>query len=261
MFPSFIVQLSQAMEEKSIIKYLIKHFTSINKFKLELEGHRLKNNHELLLFVLNRKSSSMLYDGNKWPELIESLVFQIISPKHLPSQLSFILRKVPMNMNANEISVSIQNEYREVVNAFKISNKFNQPTTFVRLDIKYLKVIEELLRKKYILLDDLRLAVTEYIAPMKVLICSKCFQIDHFMGTCKSTLDSCRSCGAGVMDLKSHKDSCNKKLCCIRCKGEHEANDVRCPEIKSYRTVLTKSLLSTVNIENHQQKNLSFQLP
>ncbi|CAF4864778.1 unnamed protein product [Rotaria sp. Silwood1] len=42
-----------------------------------------------------------------------------------------------------------------------------------------------------------------------------------------------------------------------QCKGSHDSNDVRCPDVKTYRAVLTKSLLAKTSTMNHQQNNQS----
>ncbi len=97
------------------------------------------------------------------------------------------------------------------------------------------------------------MAIIEYLAPAKVLVCTKCFKIGHFRSNCKSELEYCRICGVGVKDIKKHFETCDKKQCCIRCKDPHDSNDVRCPDIKSYRAMLTKSLLSTAGTTAHQQ--------
>jgi len=98
-----------------------------------------------------------------------------------------------------------------------------KPSTLVRLDIQNISVIYKLLGKKFIYYENLRLATTEYLSPAKVLVCTKCFEIGHFRSMCRSDLDHCRKCAAGVSNIKQHSESCNNKLCCSRCHGMHEA--------------------------------------
>jgi hypothetical protein len=59
----------------------------------------------------------------------------------------------------------------------------------------------------------------------------------------------------GVKDIIQHKETCEKKQSCVRCKGAHEANDVRCSDIMFYRSILTKSLLSSVSAINSHRSN------
>jgi hypothetical protein len=254
-FPPFIIKFKQVVDEKSIIKNISNHFSSNYKFDLNFAGHKLKEKCELLLFVNDRESFAMLFDDQKWPPTINAIMYEKIRPRHLPPQFSIILRNVPTDIDVNILLTNIQNDYSDVLSAHRISNKNNQLTTFVRVDINNVNVIDELLRKKFMFIDNMRLTVVEYLAPAKVLVCTKCYHIGHFRSTCKSTLEFCRTCGAGVADINQHKEICDKKQSCIRCKGPHEANDIRCPNIKSYRAILTKSLLSTAGAMNHQQHN------
>ncbi|CAF3554621.1 unnamed protein product [Rotaria socialis] len=141
--------------------------------------------------------------------------------------------------------------YPEVVNLFRLSNKNKRPATIVRLHIIRIKVIDDLLSKKHIYINNIRYPISEYLVPVKVLVCTKCFQIGHIRSTCRSSTEFCRICGTAINDLKEHKDKCNNKPKCIKCAGEHDSNDHRCPNIKTFRVILTKSLLNSAGSNNH----------
>ena len=243
-FPPFIIKFNQDMDEKVIINELVDHFKNAHKFELKLAGHRMRNKNDLFLFVADRQSFSMLYDKDKWPPSGKSADGEKIYPNHLPPQFSIVLRNVPVEVSTCVLLDSFKKEYPDVASIHRISNKALQPTPLVRVDINNTDNIDYLLKRKFIYLNNARYSIMEYIAPAKVLVCSKCFQIGHFRRACPSTLEVCRVCGINVKDIKQHKDMCDKKQCCTRCKGPHDSNDNRCPLIKSYRSVLTKSLLS-----------------
>ena len=78
------------------------------------------------------------------------------------------------------------------------------------------------------------------------------FKIGHFRSTCKNNMEYCRTRDVGVNDIKQHKETCDKQQCCIGCKWAHDSNNIRCPEIESYRAMLTKSILSSPNAIAHQ---------
>ncbi|CAF4011358.1 unnamed protein product, partial [Rotaria sp. Silwood1] len=252
-FPPFVIKFNQIVDEKTIIKFMVNDFLSDYKIDLNFAGHRLKNKNELLLFSANRETFIILFDEQKWPTTIESMNYEKIIPKHLPPQFSIVLRNVPVDIEINSLLTNIKIDYPDVLNAFRITGINKKPSTLVRLDIQNISVIDKLLGKKFIYYENLRLGTTEYLAPAKVLVCTKCFEIGHFRSTCRSDLDHCRKCGVGVSDIKQHLEKCTNKLCCVRCQGLHDANDVRCPSIKSYRSILTKSLLSTAAAPVHQQ--------
>ncbi|CAF4523514.1 unnamed protein product [Rotaria sp. Silwood2] len=254
-FPPFIVKFNQDVDEKCVIKFVSSYYSTNYDFDLKFAGHRLKGKRDLFLFANDRDTFLILFNEHNWPATIDSLTYEKIIPNHLPAQFSILLRSVPTDLDVRTLLTSIQNDYPDVISAFRISNRNKLPTTFVRLDIKNVNVINELLNKKFLYVNNIRFAITEYLAPAKVLICSKCFQVGHFRSSCKNPLDFCKFCGVGVNDLIQHKLNCDKKLSCLRCKGEHDANDMRCPIIKDYRSALTKSILNTVGVNNHPQQN------
>ncbi|CAF4471033.1 unnamed protein product [Rotaria socialis] len=151
------------------------------------------------------------------------------------------------NKDINLLLEDIKVMYPEVVNLFRLSNKNKRPATIVRLHIIRIKVIDDLLSKKHIYINNIRYPISEYLVPVKVLVCTKCFQIGHIRSTCRSSTEFCRICGTAINDLKEHKDKCNNKPKCIKCAGEHDSNDHRCPNIKTFRVILTKSLLNSAD--------------
>ncbi|CAF1279875.1 unnamed protein product [Didymodactylos carnosus] len=254
-FPPFIIKFNQNVAENVIIQDLVQYYRNINNIKIEFDGHRLKQKQELLLFVKNRESFAALFDEKTWPQTLGTFKFTRVVPKHLPPQFSIVLRNVPTDVNIDDLLRDIQVDYLDVINAFRIINKEKQPTTLVRLDISNPMIMNDLLSKKFIYANNVRYSLMEYMSPVKVLLCSKCFEIGHFRSSCTHQLDVCKTCGEEAADIQQHLLQCNKRQNCVRCKGDHESNDVRCPMIKSYRSALTKSLLTTTTSKNNNDQN------
>ncbi|CAF3047863.1 unnamed protein product [Rotaria sp. Silwood2] len=180
-FPPFILNFKQDVNEEVIIKYLVAYYSTNHDFQLNIAGHRLKQKRDLLIFVDDRESFTMLYDKQKWPATIESLDYDNKLPNHLPPQFSLILRNVPMDIDISLLLNHLKSDYPDVMSAGRIINKNKQSTTLVRIDINNVKIIDEL-------------------------------------------------------------------------RGPHDANDIRCPDIKSYRAVLTKSLLASAGTTTNQSQ-------
>ncbi|CAF5174007.1 unnamed protein product, partial [Rotaria sp. Silwood1] len=158
-FPPFIIKFQQDINESSILKYLTTHYSYNYNSNLNFAGHRLKFKRDLLLFVNDRESFSMLYDASKWPSTIESLNFEKILPNHLPHQFSLVLKNVPSDIEIDTLLTNIKSIYPDVMNAHRILNKNQHPTTLVRLDINNINVIDELVGKKFLSIDNLKLGV------------------------------------------------------------------------------------------------------
>ncbi|CAF4759391.1 unnamed protein product, partial [Rotaria sp. Silwood2] len=116
-FPPFIIKFKREINESSIIKYLSSHYYSNYDFHLNFAGHRLKQKRDLLLFVNDRESFSMLYDVVKWPASIETLDYEKILPNHLPPQFSLVLKNVPTYIKIDILCTDIKNIYPDVMSA------------------------------------------------------------------------------------------------------------------------------------------------
>lgn len=255
-FPPFILKFNQAVTEKIIIDLIFGHFKSNYNLDLNFAGHKLKNNGTLVLFVKDRESFSVLFKESNWPTLIDSMNYERILPKFLPPQFSILIKNVPIDWDINTLLLDLKTDYPDITSAHRLIDKKEKPTTFVRLDINNVLSIDELISKKFIYVNNLRFSTTEYIAPAKVLICTRCFKIGHFKSSCRSKFDYCRNCGEVCYDSNTHKLKCDKITCCIRCKGPHDAMDTKCPDIKLYRSTLTQSLLPHSNrIKTQQQQH------
>ncbi|CAF4611717.1 unnamed protein product, partial [Didymodactylos carnosus] len=138
--------------------------------------------------------------------------FTRVLPKHLPPQFSIVLRNIPIGLNTDDLLRDIQVDYLDVINAFRIINKEKQSTTLVHLDISNPTTMNDLLRKKFIYVNNVRYSLMEYVGPVKVLLCSKCFEIGHFRSSCTHQLDVCKTCGEEVADIKQHLLQCNKNF-------------------------------------------------
>ena len=147
----------------------------------------------------------------------------------------------------------IKADYLGILNAVRIVGTNNNPCSVVHLDVENISIINKLLSKKFIYCENLRLAITEYLASVTVLVCTKCIETGHFRSTCKSYFDHCRKCGVSITNIKLYLELCTDQLCGVSCRGSYEVTDVRCSNIKAYRALLRKTLLPTATPPADQQ--------
>ncbi|CAF0952225.1 unnamed protein product [Didymodactylos carnosus] len=232
-FPPFLVKFKEDIKESNVINES-KQYMEVNyNVQLEFEGYKLKGKQELLLFVKNRESFVILFGSTNWPSTLCSLDFQLVVPRRLPPQFSIMLRNVAPDMDTSQLLMELQQVYPDIINASRIFNKDNGQTTLVRLDIQSVKIIDELLRKKFVYLYHSRHPVSEYLVPAK-----------------------CKICGLEVDDLKKHREEdCDNLSKCVRCNESHDSNGNRCPTIRSYRSILTKQLLRTTETKQVKDKD------
>jgi hypothetical protein len=183
-FP-FLVKFRQDVKESAMIEALKNHFTNTHAFTHKLTEHRLIEKRELLFCVYYQKSFDVCSDEQKWSPSIGSLDHGKFRPNQLPPQFCIVLRNVPLNIETDDLLLSIKKEHLDDLTIHRILNKDKRPTSFVRLDMQHVKTIDAILKKRFIYANNNRLAVFKCVAPAKLLICNRCFQIGHFRSTCQ----------------------------------------------------------------------------
>ena len=131
-----------------------------------------------------------------------------------------------------------------------MKNEFGNDIKLVKLELTSPKTRAMLLSSKKIFIHYICYVIDEYLAPVNVLICSKCCGIGHFRRQCTEVDETCKSCGESCKELKNH--NCSSVINCKHCNGNHLSNSMKCPVVKSFRDALTKSLL------NNNSNNLSY---
>ena len=268
-FPPYIVRFN--VKSISISKFkedIIHHFQANYDVNLEIVHCRsssLKcntNEIDILLFVKDPTSFSFLLDQTKWPSLICDEKFIFTSVPSIPPQLSLIIKNVDLKLNFVDFTNEIKNVYPDVANVIRMKNKFGNFIKLVKLELTSPKIREDLLKNRKIFINYICYDIDEYLAPVNVLICSKCCGIGHFRRQCPEQNETCKSCGEVHKDLKVHQ--CSSILKCKHCHGDHLSNSMKCPVVKNFRDALTKSLMNNNsnnrNVSNNNNNNNKFHL-
>ncbi|CAF3703793.1 unnamed protein product, partial [Rotaria sordida] len=89
----------------------------------------------------------------------------------------------------------------------------------LKLELSSSTLRKELLIKRKITVGYIVYDIDEYLAPVNVLICSKCLDLGHFMKQCTQVKSTCHTCGECADDLKLH--ICSNIDKCIHCGQNH----------------------------------------
>ncbi|CAM4775765.1 unnamed protein product [Rotaria magnacalcarata] len=214
------------------------------------------NECDLLLFVKNSYSFSILYDEKNWPQSILDLTYTRPSTLSIPPQLSLIIKNVSLSIDFADFTNEIKASYPNVRNVIRMKHKNQLNIKLVKLEFSEPGQRDEILNRGKIFVHFLTYDVEGYLAPARVLICSKCMGLGHFRKQCKQTQDTCKKCGQTYDDVNNHTSTCTQ-LQCIHCQGNHMSNDMKCPKVKQFRADLTKFLLSPAIQANHQGNYLN----
>ncbi|CAF1453116.1 unnamed protein product, partial [Rotaria magnacalcarata] len=208
-FPPHIVRFN--VNKIVISKFkevIIHHFQSNYDINVEIANCRISslkcstNEIDVLLFVKDPTSFAFLLDHTKWPEKICDEKFKFPLVPSIPPQLSLIIKNVDLKLNFDDFSNEIKNVYPDVRNVIRMKNKFGNIIKLVKLELTSPKSRDDLLKNKNFFINYICYDVDEYLAPVNVLICSKCCAIGHFRRQCPEKNETCKSCGETHKDLK-----------------------------------------------------------
>ena len=263
-FPPFIIRFpTSSIQEQKVAEELCKFLKENKNVELDLSGYRKtstkcsSNECDLLLFVKNSYSFSILYDETNWAQSLLGSTYTRLSSPSIPPQLSLIVKNVSLSIDFVKFVNEIKATYSNVRNVIRLKNKNQMHIKLVKLEFTEPCQRDEILNRRKIFINSLSYDIDEYMAPARVLICSKCMGLGHFRKQCKQKEDTCKKCGMTFNDIKDHTASCSQ-LHCIHYQGDHMSNDMKCPKVKQFRADLTKVLLSsTVQINPHNNIDLS----
>ena len=252
-FPPFILRFNSGkVSVNQVQEVLIAHGQNVFQTEVHILNCRLFKHgdgigfYDIYIYVKDALSFSFLLEESHWPDSFEKEKFLFPSVPAIPPQLCLIVKNVDLNIDFQDFCSDVKVKYPQVKNIIRMKNKFQNDIRLVKLELTSSVVRDDLLNGKRLLVNYISYDIAEYLAPVNVLICSKCLGIGHFKKQCSQTKETCRTCGDMVNDLKNHV--CSKVEKCIHCNQNHKSNSLKCPVIKSYRAELTKKLLHS----NHE---------
>jgi hypothetical protein len=259
-FPPFIIRFNAGKVTPNHVKEgLIAHCKNEYQMEIYILNCRLSNSrssteNDILLFLKDVSSFSFLLDQNHWPDVFNKVTYVFPSVPSIPPQLSLLIKNVGLHLDFEEFCTEVKTRYPAVKNVIRMKNKFQNNIKLVKLELTSSIARDELLNNKKIIIGYIAYDLDEYLAPANVLICSKCMGLGHFKKQCTQIKDTCRTCGELVDDVKLH--NCSKITKCIHCGLDHVSNSLKCQVVKSFRSELTRKLLSSNNLSSSSTSNV-----
>ena len=255
-FPPFIIKFSSGNVGVNQVKTsIINHCKSMYNQDINVLNCRLatknssashntniNSSYHILLYLKDVLSFAFLLEDSHWPSMFNNASFSIPVFPSIPPQLSLLTKNVDLKVNFAEFTDDIKSRYPEVKNVIRLKNKFQNEIRLVKIELSSPGLREQLLKDKSIVVDYITYDIDEYLAPANVLICSKCMAIGHFRRQCTQVKETCCTCGEFIDNKSSHQ--CSNVEKCIRCGENHKSNSLKCPMVKSFRSELTRKLLS-----------------
>ncbi len=156
----------------------------------------------------------------------------------IPPQLSAVIQNVSFNIDWEDFTADLKSNYPDIVQVVRLKNRTLQDLKLVKIEIKSVKLRNEILEQEFINIANTRHKVVEYLALANVLICSRCMVIGHFQkNSPQQNKVTCKTCGGKCSDITDHAFSGVPKY--IDCGDAHHSNDSKC---LSSRTIVQLSL-------------------
>jgi hypothetical protein len=196
----------------------------------------------MLIHVKETEAFALLLSKPNWLSNFAGLSFDITMTLSIQTQLSLLIRNVDLHIDFIELEREIKHQYSVVKNVIRLKNKFGNDCNLIKLELITVNSRTQLLSAKKLKMNHIVHDVTEFLAPINVLICSKCCGIEHFRKQCPDQLETCRTCSQQFHERSQHV--CSNQTRCKHCSGDHSSNSNKCPVIKSFRSTLTRQMLT-----------------
>ena len=172
------------------------------------------------------------------PQKLANTQVSPILPKHLPSQRSIIMKGVPNTVNIEELKAEISSRYKSVYATEELMGTNNGKSRHVRVDVMDSYEYKQLLDSGVLCVEGRCLHIYEYLAPPKILFCSKCNNPGHHRRLCKLPYERCKRCG----ESKTNGEHVECPIKCHNCSDNHMSTDFKCPAVLRYRRELIQHL-------------------
>jgi hypothetical protein len=207
---------------------------------IDRDGNLQCYTREIELFVY-------LCDKQNYPDRLRSTTIIPNPPKRLPPQRSVILKYVPNDIIIDDIQNEISIKYQSLFNIEEMRGTIGGKSRHIRIDLSAHDEYMRILNGGVLAIGGQLIEVSEFLAPPRLLICSRYNTPGHIKKECKNEFDLCRRCG----DNRSQGDHKECIIKCHHCNGDHESTSFKYPLIADFRKELIIKLKSKPNLLPH----------
>ncbi|CAF1561093.1 unnamed protein product, partial [Didymodactylos carnosus] len=179
-----------------------------------------------------------LCDSKHYPLSINNIQLKPILPKHLPVQLSVLIKFVDNYISVDEVKTELEGQFTKIFAIVDIFGSKNMRNRHVRMDLASKSEYENILNSSKVSIFGQLYDAYEFLSPQKFLICSKCNSPGHTKKNCICDIEVCRRCGSDRLN----GDHINCIIKCHHCEGAHLSTNYVCPILTQYRKDLVAEL-------------------
>ncbi|CAF2662762.1 unnamed protein product [Rotaria sp. Silwood2] len=232
---------------KELLNYINKSFRLINKhyeYPLGFDYWYIDKNGDIACYTRHIELYVYLCDTQNYPSTLCNINIIPSSPKHLPPQYSIVLKFVPNYITQDEIRSEIATYIQSIYNIEEMKGSMTEKYRHIRLELTSSSEYNQIIKNGGVTINGHVLEAKEFLAPPRLLICTKCNDPGHTRNNCKFIYDACRRCGTD-RTVGEHKE-CTIK--CHRCQQNHLSTDYKCQFLVDYRRSLLYQLKEHPNL-------------
>ncbi|CAF3690984.1 unnamed protein product [Rotaria socialis] len=231
--PKVIDQKQGTMLIKELFLKIEKNFKDLNKNCLKPLGFEywfIDRDENLQCFTRNVELFVFLCNPQNYPEKLLNTAIHPNPPKRLPPKRSAILKYVPKDIHIDDIKKEISSKYKSLFNIEEMRGTIGARNRHIRIELSEQNEYMDILNTGTIAFEGQLIEVSEFLAPPRLLICSRCNTPGHLKKECKNDIDLCRRCGSNRTEGE-HKECIIK---CHHCNGNPEATSFQCSIINDF---------------------------
>ena len=238
-------------EGQEIVKVLSKHieknFRHLNKdfqYAVGFDYWYIDKQENLTCYTRHTELFVYLCEPKNYPPKINNTVITPAKPKHLPSNHSLVLKFVPFYITIEDVEKEISTILDSTFSVEEMKGSMTDKFRHIRLELKSTAEYQRMLKNEQVSIDGYLINIQEFLAPPRLLICSKCNDPGHIRKYCTLKFDACRRCG----EDRSSGDHDKCTVRCHRCNQGHMATDYNCKFLRDYRRSLLNRLKEKPNL-------------
>ncbi|CAF4811670.1 unnamed protein product [Rotaria socialis] len=169
------------------------HLSPIN-IKCDLKF--IDRDENLQYFTHNVELFVFLCNPQNYPEKLLNTAIHPNPPKRLPPQRSAILKYVLKDTHIDDIKKEISSKYKSLFNIEEMRGTIVAKNRHIRIELSEHNEYINILNTGTIAFEGQLIEVSAFLAPPRLLICSRYNTPGHLKKECKNDVDLCRRCGS-----------------------------------------------------------------
>ncbi|UJR29304.1 hypothetical protein I4U23_010518 [Adineta vaga] len=178
--------------------YIEKYFHALHEdfdYPLNFDYWHLDRTGDIVCYTRNIELYVYFCDSRNYPSSLTTTDIFIPPPKHLPWQRMIRLNFVPNYITLEEIQHTLSLYFRSIFHLQEIFKTQTHRWRHLQLELLSKREYEQFVHDGEIMINAHLIHIEPFVAPLRLLLCSKCNDPGHFNSICDFYYNACPRCG------------------------------------------------------------------